>query len=136
MTNKEPKRECDIEKLELGFKKKVKKLLKSMERLGYDPIAFETLRSSERQAWLYGIGRTHSMTRKQVTWTKHSRHQEGLAIDMISKEYGWHWPSFFTHLGFEAEKCGLKQIPQERCHIEQHIGAPGKRLTSRELTGR
>jgi len=126
MKFKEPKRDSDIEKLEPGFKKKVKKLLKRMEGLGYDPIAFETLRIQERQFWLYGIGRTHSMTRKPVSWTQHSRHQEGLAIDIISKKYGWNWLSFYAHLGFEAKKCGLKAIPQEQCHIEEHIGAPGK----------
>lgn len=39
----------------------------------------ETLRSAERQAWLWASGRTRPGP--IVTWTQHSKHQQGLAAD-------------------------------------------------------
>lgn len=40
----------------------------------------ETIRSAERQAWLYAQGRTRPGL--IVTWVTHSNHQDGLAIDI------------------------------------------------------
>lgn len=41
----------------------------------------ETIRSAERQTWLYGVGRSHSLERQPVTWVLTSNHQQGQAID-------------------------------------------------------
>ena len=40
----------------------------------------ETLRTEERQAWLYAKGRTTQGP--QVTWVQHSPHQDGVALDV------------------------------------------------------
>ncbi|ONI40752.1 hypothetical protein AN639_11775 [Candidatus Epulonipiscium fishelsonii] len=42
----------------------------------------ETYRSQERQNYLYGIGRTHSLNKKKVTWTKKSVHTNKMAWDI------------------------------------------------------
>ncbi|ONI37630.1 hypothetical protein AN639_12785 [Candidatus Epulonipiscium fishelsonii] len=42
----------------------------------------ETYRSQERQDYLYGIGRTHSLSKKKVTWTKKSVHTNKMAWDI------------------------------------------------------
>lgn len=114
----EPKRCCDIESLYAPFRAKVKLLLQNMEAKGYDPVVFEALRTPERHKWLYGIGRTHDLDRKPVTWTMHSLHLTGKGADIISHSKGWNWPEFFDALEHEAEKLQLITIPQERCHVQ------------------
>lgn len=42
----------------------------------------ETYRSQERQNYLYGIGRTHSLSKKKVTWTTKSVHTDKMAWDI------------------------------------------------------
>jgi hypothetical protein len=115
----EPKRDRSLEHLEYGFRVKVNKLLSAMWAKGYDAVAFETLRSAKRQAWLYSIGRTRQRNRKPVTFTLRSNHQSGRAVDIISKRKGWTWPGFFAVLKGEAEKLGLHVLTFEGCHVEE-----------------
>ena len=49
-------------------------------------IVVEGLRSQARQAELYAQGRT--TPGKIVTWVKHSKHQDGLAVDLAPFENG------------------------------------------------
>ena len=114
----EPARDARISTLWKPFAARVIMLLERLKDLGFDPIVFEAKRSEERQKWLYGIGRTHDLNRKPVTWTMNSRHLVGKGVDIISKSRLWDHPKFFTALDQEARKLGLKTLKVERCHVE------------------
>jgi hypothetical protein len=96
----------------------VQKLIHAMVQEGFDPVVYESKRTIERQKWLYGVGRTHDMNRKPITWTMNSLHLAGKACDIISKAHGWNDPAFFLALKKEAVKVGLTTIPQEGCHVQ------------------
>jgi hypothetical protein len=114
----EPKRNNDIDSLVDYVRARVEKILVRMKERGLDPIVYEAKRSQERQVWLYGIGRTHDLNRKPVTWTMHSKHLVGKAVDIISKEHGWNAPHFFDVLRDEARREGMDIIATEGCHIQ------------------
>jgi len=117
-TPKEPPRNRDIDSLEWYVADRVRQIIAAMEARGFDPIVFEARRSQERQRWLYGVGRTHSLSRKPVTWTMNSRHIVGKAADIISKSRLWWHPAFYDALETEAIRVGMRVLPQERCHVE------------------
>lgn len=79
------------------------------ERKGF---AFETLRTPERQAFLYGFGRDYDDGRGKVTNSAtcfNSWHGFGLAVDVVEKDATpWDAPmSFWTAIGEAAERNGL-----------------------------
>ena len=119
MANPEPKRQTDLAGLKPAFRAKVVTLLDNMQAKGWDPVVFEARRSAERQAWLYGVGRSHSMTRKPVTYTKKSRHMVGAAVDIVSFTTWWADPKFFAALRREAEKLGMTVLHFEQCHVQE-----------------
>lgn len=79
---------------------------------------FEARRSDARQRWLYGVGRTHSLKRKPISWTLDSKHLKGKAADIISKSRLWNWPEFYKALAEEAEREGMHTLRVEQCHVE------------------
>lgn len=93
-------------------------ILDRLTALGYDPIIFEARRSPDRQAWLYGYGRTHHKTAKPITWSRYSRHLPGKAVDIISKSRRWSWPQFFSQLHRTGHLYRLDPIPDEACHLQ------------------
>jgi len=115
---REPGRLTRLCLLEPEFRGKVEALLEWMERLGFDPEVFESLRSSKRQEWLYGVGRTHHLRRRPVTWVRYSRHQAGVAVDIVSRRRGWSDPRFFSYLRRGAERLGLEALPHDPCHVQ------------------
>lgn len=115
---REPRRNKDIDSLVPYVAERVNKILAAMEGRGFDPVVFEARRSEVRQKWLYGIGRTHDLNRKPVTWTLKSKHLVGKAADIISKSRFWNWPEFFCALREEANKQGMHVLRSEQCHIE------------------
>lgn len=62
--------------------------------LPFDVMLIEGLRSAARQAELWAQGRT--TPGKQVTWTKHSKHQDGEAVDLapINVDGSIDWANF------------------------------------------
>lgn len=122
---KEPARQSSVWLLWEPFRDRVLELNKRLSERGFDPMVFESLRTLERQKWLYGVGRTHSLTRKPVTWTLISRHLVGKGVDIISKSRLWNHPAFFKALREEAEKLGLRVLDKEQCHVEW-TGKPAK----------
>lgn len=122
-TPPEPKRQTSLNALEPAFAAKVRLLLAAMRRRLYDPIVFEAKRTVERQAWLYGVGRTHSKHRKPVSWFRppfeKAPHVQGRAVDIISKKHWWGHAGFFRALKIEANKVGLSVLRVEQCHVEQ-----------------
>ena len=59
---------------------KIARLRTAMALLGHPLIVVETYRTQERQDALYAQGRTKPGA--QVTWTKHSMHTDGRAVDL------------------------------------------------------
>lgn len=82
----EPQRISDVNKLSPTFRKKYDAFIKAVLFRYPHCVPFETLRTKERQAWLYGVGRTHSKNRKPVTWTMASNHLTGNAVDLVRKD--------------------------------------------------
>src|SRR5689334_17811361 len=83
----------------------------SMRALGLDPIVAESLRTDERQTWLFGFGRDYDDGRGRVTnaptgqW---SWHMYGLAVDVTSRALGDDVGGlFWYHLGKIAKRNGL-----------------------------
>ncbi len=125
----EPPRQNSLDLLEPYVQERVERIFAQMQAKGFDPIAYETLRSPERQRWLFGVGRTHDLGRKPVTWTLHSHHlpdTNGLskAADVISKSRAWDWPEFFEALHGLARAEGMHDCAGgltwrlEGCHIQ------------------
>jgi len=71
----------------------------------------ETLRTDERERWLYGFGREYDDGRGKVTNSEdadESWHAFGLAADIWEVTHLWKAPhSFWTALGEHAEAQGL-----------------------------
>lgn len=116
--NPEPKRETSLDTLEPYVAERVARILARLKVRGFDPVVFEARRSYARQKWLYGVGRTHSLNRKPISWTMSSRHLVGKAVDIISKSRLWNWPEFYVALREEAEREDMQVIKQELCHIQ------------------
>lgn len=93
------------------FRTRVEAMLIELEAKGFDPMIAESLRTAERQRYLYGFGREYDDGRGIVTYssTGHaSWHYYGLAVDVISRAKRWNAPSsFWCALGESATAHGL-----------------------------
>lgn len=74
-------------------------------------VVFESLRTDERQAWLYGFGRDYDDGRGLVTHAETAEngwHFFGLAVDIIHQRKEWDaGDAWFTSLGEAYEAHGL-----------------------------
>lgn len=87
-------------------------IVKEMADAGHNAKVFETLRTEERQAFLYGFGRTYDDGRGTVTKVEDAWkgwHAFGLAVDIVQNDKSpWDAPqSFWQALGKLAEKHNL-----------------------------
>jgi len=119
----EPKRITSISELWEPIQERVRNVLAAMKARGFDPIIYESRRTTERQAWLWGIGRLYQKHRKPVTFLdgvdQLSKHQPGKAVDVVSRSQLWSAPAkFWTALKTEARKVGMHTLAFEKCHIE------------------
>jgi peptidoglycan L-alanyl-D-glutamate endopeptidase CwlK len=130
----EPKRLSDVQLLVPYVAERVIMIIDAMEARGFDPYVYESLRTIDRQRWLYCQGRSQAECRKagvpakclgwahpdakKVTWTLKSKHLVAKAADVISKSRLWGWPEFYDALKQEAAKVGMTTIPKEGCHIQ------------------
>ena len=100
-----------LEDLAPGFRVKLEAVLDGMRAASYDPIVFETLRTDERQRFIYGFGREYDDGRGIVTHSSDADetwHGFGLAADVISRSKLWNAPpEFWTVLGRECRAQGL-----------------------------
>jgi len=105
----EPQVQTTLTGLAPRFKVAVEKLLVPDD--DFDPIVSESGRTADRQAWLYGFGRTWDDGRGIVTHAATNLtewHGFWLAVDIISKSRQWDAPpSFWQTLGAKAEALGL-----------------------------
>lgn len=101
----------DLALLAPGFRERVERMLRDLEG-GLPEWPFETLRTAERQAFLYGFGRTYDDGRGPVTKARThltTWHGYGLAIDVVEKD-ATPWdapPTFWNAIGAAAERHGL-----------------------------
>lgn len=93
------------------FREWVEALIIDLEAKGFDPMIAESLRTHERQQYLYGFGRAYNDGRGVVTHSQagHSSwHFYGLAVDVISRSKQWDAPpEFWSALGSSAKTNGL-----------------------------
>jgi hypothetical protein len=93
------------------FREAVFRALQRMRQLGHDPVIAETLRTNERQQYLFGFGRDYDDGRGVVTHSRNADetwHAFGLAVDVISQSRGWGAPEeFWRDLEAGAKAQGL-----------------------------
>ena len=107
----EPARMSSLVGLAPKFKRAVEAIVQEMQDSGYRVRIFETLRSNERQAFLYGFGRDYDDGRGPVTKAKTAEngwHYFGLAADLVEDDASpWIAPQkFWQDLGLIAEQHG------------------------------
>lgn len=78
----EPKQLRDINLLPYPLRMKCLGILSGLKAKGFHPILLETYRTPERQAWLYGYGRTHHIDSPVRTKVKDSKHCHKQAFDI------------------------------------------------------
>lgn len=104
-----PRKEVSL--LAPKFAAAVERMLLQMKLNGFDPVIAESLRTNERQAYLYGFGRDYDDGRGIVTNSATADttwHGYGLAVDVVSKSKLWDASeAFWTALGATARQCGL-----------------------------
>lgn len=85
------------------FRTAIERVLATVRGLGYDPLVVETLRSHDRQRFLYGFGREYDDGRGVVTYSADADetwHGFGLAVDIVCKRTLWGAePVFWDALG-------------------------------------
>lgn len=103
--------QSDMSLLAPRFREAVGRVIADMRVWEYTPVVFETLRTNERQAFLYGFGRDYDDGRGTVTQsaTAHDTwHGYGLAVDIICMRRKWSAaPDFWHVLGTSARRHGL-----------------------------
>lgn len=86
--------QSDLRLLAPRFGLAVADALNACWKRGLDPVVFESLRTNERQQWLYAQGRTRPgeiVTNARDVWG--SWHGYGLAVDVISAKHAWGAPA-------------------------------------------
>jgi len=93
------------------FRSALERVLATLTGLGLDPVVVETLRTHERQRFLYGFGRDYDDGRGVVTHSEDADetwHGYGLAADIVSASKRWQAPpAFWAALG---RACAREQL--------------------------
>lgn len=107
----------DMGGLRPEFRSKLERVVARMSNeFGYTVEVVETTRSQERQDTLFAQGRTEPGP--VVTWTRQSRHTEGVAAD-VRINGGWTDAEGFATLARVAREEGLKSLwPRDPGHLE------------------
>lgn len=131
-----PARQSAISLLVPEMQTKVNSFLTKAKEKGFNIQVFESLRTRERQAYLFGQGRTPQQCKdaglklydqwakpdgKIVTWTMQSKHLEGKAVDIvfIDAKGNPSWSGDWKKLIDIAKTCGLKSLyPTESSHFQ------------------
>ena len=98
---------------------RVGRLVQACEEAGHAVKLVEGYRTCARQDYCYSIGRTVDRGRPVVTDVRHSKHQDGKAMDVCSPTLGYEAPALFDWLAENAPRFGLRTLPHDRGHIEQ-----------------
>lgn len=121
------------------FITKVDFVMARMVERGHDPVVFETLRTQERQNFLFGFGRDYDDGRGIVTHAASAFdtwHGFGLGVDIISRSREWDetYVEFWRDLRLFATEAGLasgddwdrdgvpgENDPDEHFHDKPHV---------------
>jgi uncharacterized protein YcbK (DUF882 family) len=106
-----------LARLDPKFRAKLERVIAQMEkRFGHSVAVVETVRSQARQNALFAQGRT--APGPVVTWTKQSKHSEGLAAD-LKIDGQWSNPVAYAHLAQLAKQEGLRTLgARDPGHVE------------------
>lgn len=110
------------------FAKKLRTALAECHAAGYQVELFEGYRSSERQEYLYQLGR--SLPGKIVTWARpgESFHNMSVACDLVFKINGkWIWEGQYDKVERIMIAHGFSSLKVERCHFQITGGLSAKR---------
>lgn len=112
----------DLETVAPQLRGKVARVIERMKNeYGHDVSIVEASRSQERQDWLYEQGRTRSGP--IVTWTRHSAHTRGDAVDVMI-DGAWDNAAGFARLQRIASEEGLRTLGmQDPGHLELATGS-------------
>ena len=109
---------ADVDQLEPGFAYRLGRLMQWMCERGSEALIHETRRTAARQKALWEIGRRGVPGERKVTWVRRSRHQEGVAADVVPRSRDWSDEAFFKLLSRGARLFGLRTLPNDRAHVE------------------
>jgi peptidoglycan L-alanyl-D-glutamate endopeptidase CwlK len=102
----------DLHVLAPKFRSAIERVLDTMRGLGHNPIVFETLRTHDRQRFLFGFGREYDDGRGIVTHSSDADetwHGYGLAVDIVCGTKYWNASGeFWAALGRACEREGLE----------------------------
>ena len=102
----------DVHVLAPRFKSALERVLATLRGLGHAPLVVETLRTTERQRFLYGFGREYDDGRGVVTHSSDAEetwHGYGLAADVVCATRYWAASSaFWDAMGRACEREGLE----------------------------
>ncbi|MDQ8153283.1 MAG: hypothetical protein P3B98_01365 [Gemmatimonadota bacterium] len=103
--------------LDPAFRAKLDRVIERMQNeFGHKVTVVETVRSQERQDALFELGR--SAPGQVVTWTRNSRHSDGLAADVMI-DGGYDNPAAFERLQRIANEEGLHTLgARDAGHLE------------------
>ena len=94
------------------FTAAVDEVMQKMNADGFPSVVIETLRTTERQEFLYGFSRLYDDGRGEVTKSRtalHSWHGYGLAADIVHASRYWSaTEEYWKHLEETANAFGLK----------------------------
>jgi hypothetical protein len=127
----------DLNVLQPGFREKVERVVSRIrEEFGHEVIVAETWRGQARQERLYEQGRTRDG--EVVTWTRHSRHSEGRAADLVI-DGGAGGLEGYRQLAQVAQEEGLQTLgAHDPGHVElarlRLAGGPGASATITEVS--
>lgn len=133
----DPPTEPTVDTSLVGLAPKFNALVVQLLAKNPDFTVAESLRTPERQQWLYGFGRQYDDGRGIVTeepTNLRSWHGYGLAVDIVSKSKGWSANAgFWNTLGAFARDMGLVWGGdwthfQDRPHIQ--FGGPMRQAPS------
>lgn len=109
--------QSDVERLAPEFRDRLERVMDRMRsEFGHTVTVLETVRSQARQEALYAQGRTTPGA--IVTWTKNSRHSQGMAADLMV-DGQWQNPMGYAHLAEIAKQEGLRTLgARDPGHVE------------------
>ncbi|MCA0375370.1 MAG: M15 family metallopeptidase [Gemmatimonadetes bacterium] len=115
----------DVAALDPELQARLAKVMQRMQdEFGHDVQVVETVRSQDRQDWLFAQGRTRGGP--VVTWTRDSAHTQGAAVDVMI-DGGYTNRDAFALLQRVAREEGLRTLgDRDPGHLElQGPGTPG-----------
>jgi uncharacterized protein YcbK (DUF882 family) len=108
----------DVNTLDPALRDRLDRVVARMEQAGHTVTVTEAVRSQPRQDALYAQGRT--APGPVVTWTRQSRHLDGLAVD-VKVDGSYNNPEAYALLGKIANEEGLSTLgAKDPGHLELH----------------